>query len=95
MFYEPHSPVAEWLGNSLQSCFNAGSTPVRASENRYGIYTVLVQHNAGWSSSVARRTHNSEVTGSNPVPATNQTARGIQLGNTDEASAQTVGQDPV
>lgn len=27
-------------------------------------------HNAGWSSLVARRAHNPEVIGSNPVPAT-------------------------
>ena len=27
-------------------------------------------HNAGWSSSVARRAHNPKVVGSNPAPAT-------------------------
>ena len=31
-------------------------------------------HAAGWSSSVARRAHNPEVTGSNPVPATKSKA---------------------
>ncbi len=30
---------------------------------------------AGWSSPVARQAHNLKVTGSNPVPATNLTAR--------------------
>ncbi len=34
----------------------------------------VVVTDAGWSSSVARRAHNPEVAGSNPVPATN-TAR--------------------
>ena len=31
---------------------------------------MLAEHDAGWSSSVARRAHNPEVIGSNPVPAT-------------------------
>lgn len=30
---------------------------------------------AGWSSQAARRAHNPEVTGSNPVPATTKTSR--------------------
>jgi hypothetical protein len=30
---------------------------------------------AGWSSLAARRAHNPKVTGSNPVPATNNEAR--------------------
>ncbi len=32
--------------------------------------TVVVHHDAGWSSSVARRAHNPKVAGSNPAPAT-------------------------
>ena len=32
--------------------------------------TTVVVTDAGWSSSVARRAHNPEVAGSNPVPAT-------------------------
>ena len=32
-------------------------------------------HGAGWSSPVARQAHNLKVTGSNPVPATNITAK--------------------
>ena len=34
---------------------------------------------AGWSSQVARRAHNPEVAGSNPVPATNIVNREINL----------------
>ena len=34
--------------------------------------TLAVQQNAGWSSPVARQAHNLKVTGSNPVPATNE-----------------------
>ena len=33
-------------------------------------YKTSRQHNAGWSSPVARQAHNLKVTGSNPVPAT-------------------------
>ena len=36
---------------------------------RYGVI-----YSAGWSSLVARRAHNPEVTGSNPVPATKNQA---------------------
>ncbi len=32
----------------------------------------IINHIAGWSSSVARRAHNPKVIGSNPVPATNE-----------------------
>ncbi len=35
--------------------------------------TTVVVTDAGWSSSVARRAHNPEVAGSNPVPATRKT----------------------
>ena len=35
---------------------------------------------AGWSSQVARRAHNPKVTGSNPVPATNDFKGVSQLG---------------
>ena len=35
----------------------------------------LLHTDAGWSSSVARRAHNPEVTGSNPVPATKKKVR--------------------
>jgi len=31
----------------------------------------MVESDAGWSSLAARRAHNPKVTGSNPVPATN------------------------
>ena len=34
--------------------------------------TTVVATDAGWSSSVARRAHNPEVAGSNPVPATEE-----------------------
>ena len=34
--------------------------------------TTVVVTDAGWSSSVARRAHNPEVAGSNPVPATEE-----------------------
>ena len=34
------------------------------------VICIVKQADAGWSSSVARRAHNPEVTGSNPVPAT-------------------------
>ena len=33
---------------------------------------MYVESDAGWSSLAARRAHNPKVTGSNPVPATNQ-----------------------
>ena len=32
---------------------------------------IQFQHDAGWSSLVARRAHNPKVVGSNPAPATN------------------------
>src|SRR6476619_4954720 len=41
---------------------------------------------AGWSSSVARWAHNPEVTGSNPVPATNETPG---RGHLEETSSDT------
>lgn len=41
--------------------------------------TTVVVTDAGWSSSVARRAHNPEVAGSNPVPATEEP--GISLRN--------------
>ena len=46
-----------------------------ALELRYVYHTFsrfvrAAQHSAGWSSLVARRAHNPEVIGSNPVPAT-------------------------
>lgn len=37
---------------------------------RISAICIVRQADAGWSSSVARRAHNPEVTGSNPVPAT-------------------------
>src|SRR5690606_33083999 len=38
-------------------------------------YTICPDHDAGWSSLVARRAHNPEVAGSNPAPATSATRR--------------------
>jgi hypothetical protein len=47
--------------------------PQSLSENDTSVI-VLPPDNAGWSSQAARRAHNPEVTGSNPVPATTKTS---------------------
>ncbi len=41
---------------------------------------MVVDTDAGWSSSVARRAHNPEVVGSNPAPATKRKGPDFDLG---------------
>jgi hypothetical protein len=52
--------------DSLTNCFLGGKITIACEIGKAGRGNV----NAGWSSLVARRAHNPEVTGSNPVPAT-------------------------
>ena len=61
---------ARWPSGKAKVCNTsiAGSNPARAS----GKTSIQMSFNpdAGWSSLEARRAHNPEVIGSNPVPAT-------------------------
>ena len=77
----PVGPIYGWIPEwpkgadckSVASCFGGSNPPlpilIAALRLKFFI-TLLVFDDAGWSSSEARRAHNPEVTGSNPVPAT-------------------------
>ena len=56
---------------SCRSTTDPGSPRVDTTETSG--YIICPDHDAGWSSLVARRAHNPEVAGSNPAPATSAT----------------------
>ena len=63
--------MATWPSGKAKVCNTsiAGSNPARASR-KASFRMSFNPYNAGWSSLEARRAHNPEVIGSNPVPAT-------------------------
>ena len=53
-------------------CWTGGSVRSPGCDRRGRWLAFGFHHDAGWSSSVARRAHNPKVAGSNPAPATNE-----------------------
>ena len=63
-FYVEHGPLVKWLRHRPFTAVTRVRIP-------YGSPLSNFNYIAGWSSQAARRAHNPEVAGSNPVPATN------------------------